>query len=232
MNANKIARALVIASVLLLSACSTTQLAYKQNITLYFESHEELRLSDEAIKDSPVDLIYVRNGERPTATMALAFIENGQYKWLSSDGAMIVTAHGRLVRTAGFAENLIYVSQVKQDPLTLGGNITQANNRWLRRIDTEMGDRGALLSSQLRVISDASLIVQDYSFAVVKVEEDVTYDSAQHGTSSWTNTFWFDSKTNQLVKSSQAIAPSMDNLEITYISRVLRLANANESGAQ
>lgn len=232
MKVYKKAGLLVIASILLLSACSTTQLAYQQNIELYFSSKIGVALSNEAVKDSAVDLIYVKNGERPIATMALAYIENGQYKWLSNDNAMIVTNHGRLVRTLGFSENLLYVSQAIEDPVKFGANMTPSKNEWSRRIDTDIGDSGAKLSSQWQVIENTSLTVNDLEFSTVKVLEEVTYISALYGVHNWVNTFWFDSNTNQLLKSSQTIAPNIDSLEIIYISRALRLLANTTSGEQ
>lgn len=235
MTGCKQAKVLGFILVLFLSGCSTTQQAHKQNIMLYFASSQGVTLSNEAVSASPADLIYVKNGERPIATMALAFIENGQYKWISQDNAMIITSQGRLVQTLGFNDNLMHMSNLSQDPLQQGASIDGKSSTWSRRIDTEIGgqgDYGALINSQSQVLTDRSLVVNDIEFSVIQVQESVTYSSVLYGSQEWMNVFVYESKTKQLLQSSQTMAPNMDTLEITYVSRALRLLESKNPGAQ
>jgi hypothetical protein len=189
---------------------------------MYFESDTAVTVSNDKIKLSTADLIYVKNGDRPIATMALAFIENDQYKWLSRDGVMFITKNGRLVQTVGLEKNLIYVSDLSTDPLAL----SQANNKemqWNRVIDTEHGDYGANLSSQFSTINDELIWVQDEQFKTIKHIESVHYQSEKYGEDIWTNTFWFHHESGQLLKSSQKVSPQSETVEITYLSRAVRL---------
>jgi hypothetical protein len=226
--------------VLFLSACSNTQQAYKQNILLMLASNQDASLSNETVLTSPLDLIYIKNGDRPASTMGLAFIENGLYKWLSRDNVMIITANGRLYRTIGLANNLLYTSNVKQDPLlqvSSTNNVANTNNSdgaWSRLIDVEIagqGDFGVLLESESKVVENVTLVIQGIEFMVFKVQETVSATSVIQGKYEWENTFWYDAGTKQLLQSSQIMAANTDRIEITYVSRALRLLDNSNLGA-
>lgn len=212
---------LIVISLLLVGGCSTTQQAYIQNIRMYLDSDVNVTVSNDDIIQSKVDLIYVEIGERPRATMALAFIENGQYKWLSQDKAMFITENGRLIKTVGLAHNLIYVSNLSNDPLKIPTILNSI--QWNRVIDTEFGDYGTQLSSQMSMINNESLILQQQEYMTTKRVELVRYQSALNGDDVWTNTFWFHQASGQLLKSSQKTSSLSETIEITYISRALRL---------
>lgn len=213
---------LMLISLLYLSSCSNTQQAYIQNVEMYLDSGLNVTVSNNDIKQSKADLIYVKIGERPRATMALAFIENGQYKWLSQDKAMFITENGRLIRTVGLPHNLIYVSNLPNDPLktSIANN---SNSSWNRVIDTEFGDFGTQLSSETSIINNELLLVQQQEFVTTKHVELVRYKSALNGDDVWTNAFWFHQGTGQLLRSSQKTSSQSEAIEITYISRAIRL---------
>jgi hypothetical protein len=222
MNSFRASCVFVLISFLSLSGCSTTQQAYIQNIKMYLDSDINVTVSNDDIRQSKADLIYVVIGERPRATMALAFIENGQYKWLSQDKAMFITENGRLVRTVGLAHNLIYVSNLSNDPLKMP-SVDNTNVKWNRVIDTELGDYGTQLSSQTSMIDKELLLIQQKEFVTTKFTELVKYQSALNGDATWTNIFWYDKASGQLLKSSQKTSAQSETIEITYISRAIRL---------
>nr|MBA2814077.1 Group 4 capsule polysaccharide lipoprotein GfcB [Candidatus Pantoea persica] len=49
--------------------------------------------------------------------MVLGYNENGQQKWITQNNTMLVTQHGRLVKTLGLTDNLQQVRNLSQDPL-------------------------------------------------------------------------------------------------------------------
>lgn len=222
MKSFKASFVLIVISLLFLSACSTTQQAYIRNVEMYLDSDTDITISNNQIKQSNVDLISVRNGDRPLATMALAFIEDGQYKWLSRDGVMFITENGRLIRTVGLAHNLVYISNLSSDPLKTA--IPQSKKtQWNRFIDTEYGDYGVNLSSEISVVDNESIIVRSEPLLTKKYIEYVHYESEKYGEDKWTNTFWFHQASGQLLRSSQKMSSQTEIIEIIYISRALRL---------
>lgn len=213
----------LIVSSFFLFACSSTQLAYKQNIQLYFDGQVGVALEDDEILSSSADLLYIKSGERPVATMALAFIENGRYKWLSSDDAMLITEKGRIVKSLGFDNDVLYVTNLSSDPLkTLPSRID--NSRvWKRIIDAEPDYFGVNAKSSFNLLLNEKIEIQGHVFTVDLVTEDIAFNSAKHGSSHWQNLYWLDSKTKALLQSRQKVTPNADVFEITYVSRALRL---------
>lgn len=65
--------------------------------------------------------------------VVLAFSENGQQKWVTQDGATIVTQHGRLVKTLLGGDNLIDVNNLATDPLAKPGQIIDGAT-WTRTL--------------------------------------------------------------------------------------------------
>lgn len=213
---------IAILSILFTTACSTTQQAYVRNVQMYFEIKTPISLTADKIKDSPADLVLVKNGERASVTMALAFIENDQYKWVSRDGVMFITQNGRLVRSVGLDHNLLYVSELSNDPLASPA-LYKENAKWDRVIDTEYGDYGAHLSSQTSTFINQLISVQAEPFMTKKYLETVQYKSPANGQHTWTNTFWFEQSSGQLIKSSQKTSPHSEVVEMIYVSRAHRL---------
>ena len=60
----------LIASILILASCSSTQKAYIKNVNIFLDVKDGIQLTDEDIKTSKADLVYILSGERPGATMA------------------------------------------------------------------------------------------------------------------------------------------------------------------
>ena len=66
-------------------------------------------------------------------------------------------------------------------------------------------------------------MIQNNAYSTYHIVEKVVYESVIYGEESWFNEFWFDSESQQLLKSVQIISPQMDPVEIVYVSRALRL---------
>ena len=188
---------------------------------MYLESDIDIKLTSEEVVQSPMDLIYVKNGERPIATMALGFIENGKYKWLSKDDVMIVTDNGRVIKTLGLDKNVTFVDHLKNDPISKGQSLNIKN--WITSIDTDYGDSGAKIESTFDTIKNVTIVIQGAEFNTTKVEEKIKYNSSLNGEKSWVNTYWYHIDTGYLIQSHQTPSAYSDRLEITYISRVMRL---------
>ncbi len=208
-----------------LVSCSSTQQAYLKNIDIFLEANEGVVLSDEEIVRSKADLIYVISGDRAQATMALAFIEENNYKWVSRDNAVFINQQGRLKRTSGFARDLLFVSSIDEDPIQLGLGI-EDNSTWVRYVDVESDFYGVQLSSKFSVASDIELSIQGKVFRTKKVTEYVAFTSNAHKNDSWENIFWYDLNSGALLKSIQKNTPEADVYQITYVSRALRLAKS------
>lgn len=209
-----------------LISCSSTQQAYLNNIKLLFDSDSDVRLTDEQVITSNVDLIYVIHGDRPQATMALAFIENGLYKWVSYDNAMLVTQNGMLTKTIGFDDNLtntVFASDAGSLVFSAGSKLGSID----RYIDVNHQRFGDAVTSVFSDAGKGMIKIHNSEIQVFEIKETVTYHSSETGQFSWVNTYWFDRTSNQLLKSEQKQVPEMDVMSITYVSRALRLLEDN-----
>jgi hypothetical protein len=216
--------------MLVFNSCSGTSNAYYQTLKIAFSEQIDAQKSLTEVQQSEVDIILVKRGERPTAIMALAYLENNQHKWVSSDNVMLIMEKGRLIRTLGLDDNRLFVSNTEADPLKSLPHLSPTKdesqrNTWSRKADRANGEYGYPLNS---VFSNGQLDnLQAFNFDIetiyyvetVKFQAPANYIRLDN---SWKNHFWY-SKDGQLLKSLQKISPLSESLEITYLSRIARL---------
>ncbi len=92
-----------------------------------------VQLTDDDIQNMPYASQYMQLNGGPQLFVVLAFSENGQQKWVTQDGATIVTQHGRLVKTLLGGDNLIDVNNLATDPLAKPDRLSMA------RLDSHPG---------------------------------------------------------------------------------------------
>lgn len=222
----RLLKTLLLSQVLfVLTACSGTYHTYVNNIKLALKTQPDVELSVEQVRQAKSDLLYVRHGERAQAALALLRVEAGQHKWLSADGALLVMEQGRVVRTLGFANDLLHLTNTAGDPLRNVTNIGPQTS-WLRLADWRAGEYGYRLSSAFTVTPGQTLTFFGQQLETLLVTEQVQYlDRANffRTENTWQNRFWFDAQSGTLIQSEQQLAPFWQPLQMTYISRIARL---------
>ncbi|MDX3773630.1 YjbF family lipoprotein [Chromatiaceae bacterium AAb-1] len=216
---------LILLSAFLLTSCSGTYHSYYDTLKLAFNSNQDAELTLQQVRDAEYDLLYVRSGERAQAVMALAYIEYGQHKWISEDQALLVLEQGRIVKTTGFAQDLLYLTNTMDDPLKRPLNM-QSGRKWLRLADWKHGEYGYQLRSEFQSAGNQPLVFFGKSIDSVLMIEAVEYldqSNFLHFNRRWQNYFWFDAKTGALLKSKQLLAPFWHEIETTHISQIARL---------
>jgi hypothetical protein len=214
--------------IILLSNCSGTYRAYYQTLRIAFSEQVDAQKSLVEVRQSDVDIISVKRGERATAIMALAYLENGQHKWVSNDDAMLIMHKGRLTRSLGLSDDRLFLSNLDNDPLNFLLADSQVNNQpkdWLRIADRAGDEYGYPLSSTFSLPKSDTLLALNDNVETIYYVEVVNYDAPTKYirlNKSWENHFWY-SKGGELIKSIQQISPLSEPLEITYLSRIARL---------
>lgn len=219
--------------LLALVACSGTYYSYLDTLQLAFSTPNDVSLNLQQVREAPSDLLYVRHGERSQAAMALLRLEGGQHKWVSADNALLIMQQGRIVRTVGFSNDLLYLSNTQSDQLRQPEAINPATE-WLRLADWQNGEYGYALSSRFSVQHNQPLSFFGHEFNTTRLTEQVTYASPANYLrldKQWQNNFWFDAKSGTLIKSEQQLAPFGERFEMTYISRIARLVPPGHGGA-
>lgn len=216
---------LIFLSAFFLISCSGTYNAYYNSLKFAFGGQPQAELTLQQVREADYDLLYVKSGERAQAVMVLAYLENGLHKWVSQDQAMLVLDKGRIVKTLGFDNDLLYLTNTVEDPLKRPVRV-QDGRKWLRLADWKQDEYGYQLRSEFRNAGTEMLTFYDQSISSVLLIETVTYlDKSEflRGDKQWRNYFWFDAKTGTLLKSRQQLAPFWHEIEITHISHIARL---------
>ncbi len=208
----------------LLASCSSTQTALWDTIQLGFTTPDDVTLSLEKVQAAPADLIYIRVDDQPRATMVLAFYEHDQHKWLSSDGALLTMAQGRIVRSLGFRNDLTYLGNTAEDPIRQGPAAVESGE-WLRVTDWQYRQQsGYVMRSTFHEEQGAELEVLGQRFQTRLVREAVQVEKTA---ATFENLFWFEQSTGVLLQSRQQMAPHSPVLHITWLSEAARLLAAD-----
>ena len=210
------------------SACSGTYHAYYQTLKIAFSDKSDAKMTLVEVQQSNVDVISVKRGERPSVIMALAYIENGQHKWVSSDKAMFVIDKGRLIRTIGLNKNLLYSSSTDIDPLKSLPHKTMyvsQKQKWIRTVDQTDDEYGYSIESTFNDATQDSVQALNLDIDAILYVENLIYKVPTDYiriNKNWKNYYWY-AKSGEMIKSIQMTSPLSEALEITYLSRIARL---------
>ena len=193
-------RVAIITVCLLLQACSANLTGMGKSLWNNVTGRDGVTLTDDEIHNMPYASQYMTLNNGPQLFVVLAFSEDGQQKWVTQDQAVLITQHGRLVKTTGLGDNLFQVSNLDADPLKAPGQIRDGAG-WTRVLGwTEHQQvRYATARSQFHWQGSDSLKTGSDITAVRVLEETVTTDRA-----SWTNRYWIDSD-GQIRRSEQSL---------------------------
>jgi hypothetical protein len=218
-------------SLLLLSGCSGTYHAYYETLSYAFKGPTPAEVSLQQLQQAPADLMYVVHGPRARATMALAFIEHNQTKWVSSDDVTLTLEQGRIVRTTGLQNNLLSLNNRDGDPLKLPYD--QLNNRaWQRQADWSAGEFGYSIQSRFTRQGADTLNYFEQQIPVVHITEQLHYNNRSNYlryNQSWQNHYWFHAQSGRLLKTRQQLSPLTESFELVFISQVARVLQEQSS---
>lgn len=183
---------------LLLQACSPSTKGLGKSLWQSVSGESGVQLTDDEIQTMPYASQYMQLNGGPQIFVVLAYSEEGQQKWLTQDRAMLVTQHGRLVKTKLAGDNLLTVNNLDNDPLARANQITDGA-RWTRTMGwTEHQQvRYATATSTFHWDGNDTLTMSGQDTAVRVLEEEVTTSEA-----SWRNRYWVDSE-GQIRQSEQ-----------------------------
>ena len=183
---------------LLLQACSPSTKGLGKSLWQSVSGESGVQLTDDEIQTMPYASQYMQLNGGPQIFVVLAYSEEGQQKWLTQDRAMLVTQHGRLVKTKLAGDNLLTVNNLDNDPLARPNQIADGA-RWTRTMGwTEHQQvRYATATSTFHWDGNDTLTMSGQDTAVRVLEEEVTTSEA-----SWRNRYWVDSE-GQIRQSEQ-----------------------------
>lgn len=206
--------AIPLASIIL-AGCSQKMDAFSKTAELAFLGQDDTYVTARQVENTPYASAYVKVGDAPQAFVVLAFAEQEQLKWIAADKNMIVTQHGRLVKTQGFGEDITNVSNLDRDPLALGLLKSTTPMTWQSRFEWAQVFRGGYeVTSIFRSRGKETLTILDKSRELARFDEQVTVPALN---ASYTNSYWIEPSNGQIVQSYQYMGPDMALVKFTVL---------------
>ncbi|MFD1007258.1 YjbF family lipoprotein [Oceanisphaera ostreae] len=214
-----VARAVALTAALLLAGCNQRIADVNATLQLAALGYKDVAITKEYVAALPYAAIQFKWGHGPRVLSALAFAEGEELKWVTQDKAMIVTQHGRLVRTQGFSHNLTYTANINNDPLPQLLQLWQQGNPALLRWGTEHDWQPGYFSgykaiSRFEYRGPEQVTILNEPVTLVKFSELVIYPKLNIEQE---NTFWLATDTGAVIKSRQFIGPGLPAVEITLL---------------
>lgn len=195
-------RLVILLSCLLLQACSDTTKGLGSSLWHSMVGDDGIQLTHDEIQNMRYASQYMRINNGPQIFVVLAFDENGQQKWVTQDRSMIVTEHGRIVKTTGLGDNLQQVTNLANDPLINASRITDGAS-WTRQMAWTERQQVRMATARSTFTWDGTdtLKVAMSTTPVRVLDEEITADGK-----TWHNRFWIDSE-GHIRQSKQYLGP-------------------------
>ncbi|WP_413282537.1 YjbF family lipoprotein [Vibrio sp. MA40-2] len=213
---------LALTAVFLAGCTQTYQDIYSTANELTFGSPDGKKTAQQII-DQPYASSHVNIDNGAQLFIVLALVEpsttnpgQSQLKWASADSGMLVTENGRLVKTLRLpTDNLAAViDQDNRDPLTLSA-AKPAQQTWHAVYDWQPDYRYNFEATMNWHFVEQQTIQSTVWTREANYYQEEVYIPALD--TSFTNHFWLDAVTHDVIKSIQFIGPDMPSVEMTIL---------------
>lgn len=205
--------------VLCLQACTPSQRSVGDTFKQALFGQDDVTIPDAKIASlpAPYGSIYLRLPQVPRMYVA-GYHEDGLDYWVTSDQVVFITQNGRLIKSLGYRDNLLSVSNQQQDPL-LRAKALRDGVSWTRTVRwTEKGNPlSSVVTSRFSQQGSEVLNLAGKAVACQVWQEDV---SLQATGDSWKNTFWVDASSGQVRQSKQMLGAVLP-VEISLLKATL-----------
>lgn len=201
-----------------LAGCGSTRRleALYDGVMLAYKGPTAEPMNADYVRSLPFASMSARYLGFPRALVVLAEARpNGDQSWLSGQRELIVTRHGRLMKTVGLVQNLAGTQLVDSRVDNALGAVTGGD-------DTESVDRfidiapdnlfGLAVHSSSTVLPNSEIhTILDLQFELEHRVEHCRVDDIDWR---FDNHFWFSTTTGELLKSHQYVAPKIPPIEL------------------
>lgn len=188
-----------------LAGCSNSPVAKSFNVWAEQQFGSD-RFTREQVDKIPYATMAAGIGTLPRAMLVLGRVEGKELHWFSADRGILVTRHGRLIKTVGLTEgNLAATISIDEDPLGLSFEYSKTPRRWRRLIDI-------LPSRQMGIFLEAEWLPEgEERIATLHGERDAVrireINRASHAGWQIENIFWLDKATGKPLVTRQQVVP-------------------------
>lgn len=208
-------RLLVWSATLLLAGCSTSTHQTIETLGYVFNKPDDIVLTSSELRSLPYASAYIKVGDLPQALVVLAYVNGPRMSWMSADGVMFVTQHGRLIKTVGLPNDLRYLGSLDKDPLKTSRLDKTPSMVWYSVAEwSKKYTSGYPLSMHYTQLGNEVLNIMDRPYKTTIVEEHVVTAPNEER---WLNHFWIDEQTGQVRKFQQQLGPSLPMIEMTFL---------------
>lgn len=215
--------------LLILVGCTAVTDEVRETVEYAFKDIEDAELSAEGIDNFPYTSLYAQWQGKARNLIVLGFVDTlKKYHFISAEKETIVLEHGRVTRTQSLTDNLLSVSNLKNDPLHCIINQPESCSRtWLRAYDYQFDD-GSSVSRDVKSTFSVKQQVQldmPYGQATATLIEEAG-EFLLTG-ERFVNRFWVEPN-GHVIKSEQHIIPNKPLLHLTQVTWIGR-TNSPES---
>jgi hypothetical protein len=214
---SQLRRYLTFAFILVLCGCSQKASSIVDTFKSALVDGQDVHLTASKVGAIPYASIYAQVGDGPRVFMVLGFVENQRLKWFSADSRMIVTQFGRVIKTIGLPIiNLDALTSYAPDPLSLGSHSVRTGAAWAWMSDLSPGyNYGLKFQGSFVFEAKEELSILGQKRSVDRYQERVVDATGEP----FSNLFWLDSDTGDVVKSRQRFGAGLPVIEITQLKR-------------
>ncbi len=200
---------------LALTGCSRNMDALQKTAKLAIWGTDDVQVSAEQVEKTPYASAYLKMGDASQAFVVLAFAENNQLKWIGADSNLLVMQQGRIVKTQGFGEDIANVINVTPDPLAVGLLKPSASMHWQGKMAWSQVQRGDYaVESVFQARGKETVTILGKPRQLLKFTEQVSVPALN---AEYTNTYWLEPGSGQVVQTWQYMGPDMALVKFTVL---------------
>jgi hypothetical protein len=176
---------------------------------------EDKEIDRSTINGIPYASISAKIGRGPRSILVLGKQQGHDLHWFSADDAVLVTRNGRIIRTAGFPENIRNTTFSDEDPVARQFHRSNFSKRSLRSIDMDPNQLyGVPVISNYEVVGEREIMISGIKIKTRLVRE---YNTSFSINWTFSNYYWADIYDGFIWKSRQYIARGFDPLDIEVL---------------
>lgn len=223
MHALKISFITVTLCTFFIAGCTQNYQDLSSTINEAVFGFEEVNKTEQEVAELPYASSHVIIDEGAQIFVVLALVEPSnnnqgqtQLKWTSSDYGMLVTENGRLVKTLRLPnDNLAGLTDTNSDdPLRLAGRKPNRHT-WHAVYDWQPDYRYNFIADvNWHFVAQQDITSTNWVRKTNYYQEEVSFPALD---AEFTNHFWLDAVTHEVVKSIQYIGPDMPSVNMTIL---------------
>lgn len=208
---------LCLLTVFFLSGCGQQSASIIETAKLAVVGQPDATMSAQQIANIPYASAYLKVGDAPRAFVVLGFADTDRLKWFTADRNMIVTRNGRVIKTLGFGNDLLFSDSANADPLSDGKMLIKNSAAFIwqhRELWSAKYQSGYTLTSTFSNQGIEDVMISDTPRQLVRINEQVKVPALN---TCYTNSFWLDPDSGEVVQSHQYIGPDMPQIQFTIL---------------